>query len=372
MYSNDEIKKIKDKLELWNYKLEKDLFILSEINNILIYWNISLQDESFFIEKYKEIIEFIEDNKLYSDDFEYLEYKAYFYFLKWKTRTLQTLINSYKLIKNNELLLLLIELFVNNNYNKSDVFWYVDIIINNWVNNIYLFRKLKLLLVWEYKYDLSWIDINSIVENIDNSKVEIHPYEIKWIWDKWYCLDEHTVIDSKAPRWYSNSYVWWLMNQIKYHFKSELIWELWKIFWDFLNWKYKKFISWDLPFDDIDLIITTPPSKLDRPFQPVIEIWKEISINIWIPILIDLLEKTRITPQTKTISKKEAEKLLSWIFKINDIEKVSWKNVLIFDDLFWTWTTLNEIVNTLKRETSVNKIFILTITKTRTSYWLRT
>lgn len=372
MYSDAEIKKIKDKLESWNYDLEKDLFILSEINNILIYWDISLQYENFFIEKYKNIIEYIEVNKLYNDNFEYLEYKAYFYFLWWKTRNLQTLINSYKLFQNNELILLLVELFIKNNYSKSDVFWYVNIIINNWVNNIYLFRKLKSLLVWEYEYDLSWIDINTLVEKIDNSDAEIRPYEIKGIWDKWYCLDEHTVDDPNAPRWYSNSYVWWLMNQIKYYFKRELIWELWEIFWDFLSWKYNKFIDNDYPFENIDFIITTPPSKLDRPFQPVLEIWKEISNKTGIKIYNNLLVKTKETPQTKTLPKSKAKELLKWVFDITDKEIFNWKNILIFDDLFWTWTTLNEIVKTIKRKTNVNNIFILTITKTRTDSWLRT
>lgn len=370
MYLENEIVEIKNKLINWDYNIETDLFTLSEINNILISEKLSSEDENFFIEKYKKLIDEIEEKWLYRDNFEYLEYKAYFYFLNKKIRTLQTLIWT-KLFKNNELILLLIELLVENNYNNEDVFGYVEVILENKIENIYIYRRLKSLLVWNYEYDLSWIDINSLIEYIDNSDVEIHPYELMWIWNKWYCLDEHTIIDWNATKWYSNSYAWWLMNKIKYYFIKEHIWELWNIFSDFLNWKYKKFLKTNLPFDNIDFIITTPPSKLDRPFQPVFEIAKDFSKKTWIPVYDDLLKKIRKTPQTKTISKLEAEKLLKWIFKIENISKFNWKNILIFDDLFWTWTTLNEIVKTIKEQTQVNKIFILTITKTRTSYWLR-
>lgn len=371
MYLQDEIQNLKNKIISWNYKNEDLLFILKEINDVLIYWQLSSDDEKYFIEKYREIIDYIDKNNLYTDSFDYLEYKAYFYYLNWKTQRLLTLINSYKLFKNNDLLILLIQLLIKDNSDKDDVFEYINTILDNWIENIYIYRKLKSLLIWKYEFDLSNINENNFYETIEWDIWEITPKIIEWIWEQWYCLDDHTVLDINSSRWYSNSYVWGLLNDIKYHYKKELVWQLSKIIWDFLIWKYKKFTNNKNPFEKIDFIIITPPSKLDRPFQPVLELWKKLSENTWIPLFNDLLIKTRQTPQTKTMTKEEAKRMLDWIFEIKNKDFFTWKNILIFDDLFWTWTTLNEISKTIKNQTKINKIFVLTITKTRTKSWLR-
>lgn len=371
MYLHDEIQNLKNQILSWSYQNKDNLFLLREINEILVYWQLWNDDKTFFNTKYKEIIEYIDENNLYKDDFDYLEYKSYFYYLNWKTQRLKTLINSYRLFKKNELILLLIELLIIDNSNKEDVFEYVNIILNNWIDSIYVFRKLKSLLVWKYIFDLSSIDENHFYETLEDDIWEISPKIIEWIWDKWYCLDEHTVINIDSFKWYSNSYVWGLLNDIKYHYKRELVPQLSKIIWDFLNWKYKKFTNNKNPFEKIDFIITTPPSKLDRPFQPVLELWKKVSENTWIPLFNDLLIKTRQTPQTKTMTMEEARKALDWIFNIENKDFFVWKNILILDDLFWTWTTLNEISKTIMTHTKINKIFVLTITKTRTKSWLR-
>jgi len=185
MYLQDEIQNLKKKIIFWNYKIEDNLFILREINDILIYWEFSSEDEVFFNEKYREIIDYIDENNLYKDSFDYLEYKAYFYYLNWKTQRLLTLINSYRLFKNNDLLILMIELLIKDNYNKEDVFEYVNSILENWIDSIYTFRKIKSLLVWKYEFDLSNIDENIFFESIEWSVWEIFPKIIIWMWDKW-------------------------------------------------------------------------------------------------------------------------------------------------------------------------------------------
>ncbi|MDD2515671.1 MAG: hypothetical protein PHO80_02545 [Candidatus Gracilibacteria bacterium] len=171
MYLGDEIQNLKNQIISGNYEIKKNLFILREINDVLIYGQLLSEDEGFFNEKYKEIIDYIDKNNLYKDNFDYLEYKAYFYYLNGKSQRLLTLVNSYRLFNNNELILLLIELLIKDNYDKEDVFEYVNIILDNGIDSIYTFRKLKGLLIGKYEFDLSVFEKEEIILTQEKNKI---------------------------------------------------------------------------------------------------------------------------------------------------------------------------------------------------------
>jgi len=201
----------------------------------------------------------------------------------------------------------------------------------------------------------------------------ISPQKLNGIWAKGFALNVHTV--SSIPLGeghFDNTYskLGELIHEIKYNEKKNLIPELGKIVSDFIRGRYKEFTNNEYPYPILNGIICVPPSKNDRPFQPVFEIAKKIYNNIHIPILNNL-KKVKETPTMKRLSKEESENYLKGAFVIKEKEKLSGKNILLFDDLYGTGTTLTEITKTIQNNTNIKNVFVLTITKTRTSQGMR-
>lgn len=116
---------------------------------------------------------------------------------------------------------------------------------------------------------------------------------------------------------------------------------------------------------NVDVIIPSPPSNLNRPFQPVYELAKRISEITKIPFDIDYVTKLP-TEQIKTLADQEDRNLiLDRAISIND-KKYKDKNILLFDDLFRSGDTLNVIAKKLKINGGVNSIKAICVTKTRT------
>ena len=76
--------------------------------------------------------------------------------------------------------------------------------------------------------------------------------------------------------------------------------------------------------------------------------------------------KVKKTKFLKDIENTESRKTqLKGAFKVRD-NRFAGKYILLFDDLFRSGETLNEITNVLVKEGKVSRVFVLTITKTRT------
>lgn len=119
-------------------------------------------------------------------------------------------------------------------------------------------------------------------------------------------------------------------------------------------------------FEEIQYIIPVPPSNRNRPFQPVFELAKKISNTAKIPIDLEYLKKSIITPELKEIDDIEyREKVLQKAFSIPD-KRYKDKSILLFDDLYRSGATLNAATKVLKEQGEVGNVFVLTITKTRT------
>lgn len=179
-------------------------------------------------------------------------------------------------------------------------------------------------------------------------------------WEKGYSLDTHTIkstYNSDGSFNTERSYIGELLYQIKYRFDKSKIKELAEIISYELGWMY---------FYPIELIIPIPPSNLNRPFQPLIEIAKELSKIINVPMASDLVIKIKTTPPIKQVEDEESRKeLLESAFVISD-KSYKGKDILLFDDLYRSGETLNAVAKALKTQGEVGKIYVLTITKTRT------
>lgn len=114
----------------------------------------------------------------------------------------------------------------------------------------------------------------------------------------------------------------------------------------------------------IDAIIPVPPSR-NRTFQPVLRIAKGISSRLRIPLHDDILVKTKETPELKDVFEFEARmKLLKNAFSVagNVLKE---KSILLIDDLYRSGATLNAVTEILYKQGKVHKVYVLTLTKTR-------
>jgi len=201
----------------------------------------------------------------------------------------------------------------------------------------------------------------------------INPQILNGNWKKGFSLDIHTISSIPVGNGhFDNKYsqMGTFIHEIKYNGKKESIPELGKILSDFIRGKYKALTNNEYPYPILNGIICVPPSKKDRNFQPVFEIGKEIYNNIHIPILKNL-KKIKSTQTMKKMSLDESKKELNNAFIIENKDELDGKNILLFDDLYGTGTTLTEITKTIVNNTNIKDIFVLTVTKTRTPSGIR-
>jgi len=113
-------------------------------------------------------------------------------------------------------------------------------------------------------------------------------------------------------------------------------------------------------------IIPVPPSDTNRPFQPVQELAVRIGQKINLPVRLDYLVKVKLTEALKGIEDSASRKQqLQGAFKVQDLS-LAGKYVLVFDDLFRSGETLKAITEVLYVQGKVARVYVLTITKTRT------
>jgi len=184
-------------------------------------------------------------------------------------------------------------------------------------------------------------------------------YEIQGGWKAGWSIDLHTVSSIPLPDGgFDTTYTTTgkALNQLKYHSDSSQIELLAKIAVEFLRTRMVT------PY--LNAIISVPPS-FSRQLQPVQEIAKKISESLGIPHDLEYLIKTRPTNQLKGVTdQKEREKIISGAFKVADLRYKN-RKILLFDDLFRSGTTLNEITKIFYNDGQVQNVYVVTLTKTR-------
>ena len=162
--------------------------------------------------------------------------------------------------------------------------------------------------------------------------------ELRGVWNLGWALDLHTV--SGGPhRWYSRSKIGEALFQLKYLDDRSKVAILVKAACDFMA---KRNVTRHL-----SAIIPVPPSDTTRVFQPVPAMAAEIGETLGIPALLDALRKTRCTAPLKNIDDvTERRSELSGAFCFSG-PLMSGKIVLVFDDLYRSGETLNEVARVL-------------------------
>ncbi len=193
--------------------------------------------------------------------------------------------------------------------------------------------------------------------------VAIHPQKIEGNWHLGIALDFHTTsstpighnehghmqFDTLRPE------IAELLYQLKYKHKQAAAQGIIEAAAAYLFPHREKF----------DLIIPVPPSTA-RPVQPVLVMANGIGAAIQRPV-IQCITSTRETTQLKGITDPdERAKLLLGLYAVNARDTAG-KNVLLFDDLFRSGSTMNAITDVLLREGRAASVRAFTITRTRSN-----
>jgi competence protein ComFC len=193
----------------------------------------------------------------------------------------------------------------------------------------------------------------------------MNPRKLSGKWDSGYALDLHT---AKSECIGHNSYgqpvfdttrteLGELLYRAKYGGKKAALDVIAQAAADFIasqNWK-------------VDCIVPVPPSNTDRKYQPVVELADRVAGILKKPVCRDCVEKVKETPELKGVYDLPTRRnLLKDAFSVN--QKITRKkNILLLDDLYRSGATLNEISKALLEKGSAARVYVLTITKTRSN-----
>ena len=116
-----------------------------------------------------------------------------------------------------------------------------------------------------------------------------------------------------------------------------------------------------------DIIIVVPVSisrKKERGYNQSTILAKEISRIIERPFIENVLYKIKNTVPQSTLNKEQREQNAKGVYKVNNIQKIYNKKILIFDDIYTTGSTVNECAKVLG-EHGIRKeqIGVMTIAK---------
>ncbi|GAK56569.1 hypothetical protein U27_03531 [Candidatus Vecturithrix granuli] len=184
---------------------------------------------------------------------------------------------------------------------------------------------------------------------------------LKGNWRAGWALDIHTVSSSPRPDGGFDTVrteIGEVLYQLKYRYDKKKI--------AVIAETAAEFIKSLLVYKFLGAIIPIPPSNLERPFQPVLEIALEIGRIISLPVPLDYLIKQKQTIPLKGIEDHESRReQLEGAFHVKD-QRFKEKYVLLFDDLYRSGETLMAATDALYKEGKVARVFVVTLTKTRT------
>lgn len=191
--------------------------------------------------------------------------------------------------------------------------------------------------------------------------VRINPRVINGSWRYGWALDLHTL--SSVPRGdgefdTTRSELGEALYQLKYRFDRSKI--------DPIAEVAAHYIQNLRIFRYLKAIVAVPPSNLNRPFQPVLELARAVGDKTGLPMPNDYLIKVRQTQALKNIEDAELrQQQMQGAFQVAD-QRYAQQSILVFDDLFRSGETLNAVCNALATQGGLGRIYVLTVTMTRT------
>lgn len=147
------------------------------------------------------------------------------------------------------------------------------------------------------------------------------------------------------------------IHQLKYRDRREFAIAFASLLWDFLQTKEYT--------PNLDFLVPVPMHALDiwrRGFNHCERILKELSLLSGIPTRKTLL-KVRITPPQVSLTGLQRMKNLRGAFRLIPGQDIQGKNLLLFDDVYTTGTTLREAAKALQKG-NPNAIYALTLART--------
>ena len=147
---------------------------------------------------------------------------------------------------------------------------------------------------------------------------------------------------------------------LQYKFKDKAY--LYKMFSEFFvkNEKVCRFLK------NYDIIIPVPMSKkkiAKRGYNQTELISKEIAKNIQnLEYLKNILVKQKETKMQSTLNKKERFNNVKNAYKIQNMQKIKEKNIILFDDIYTTGATSKECAKTIMKA-GAKSVALLTIAK---------
>lgn len=111
-------------------------------------------------------------------------------------------------------------------------------------------------------------------------------------------------------------------------------------------------------------VIPIPPSKTNRPYQPVEELARLVAQRLGIPCDTKYLFKSAVTKDVKSLtSYKDKAELLRDAMQTAD-QRYAGKRVLVIDDIVDSGATLDMAAHTLKSKGQVDRVYVLCATET--------
>ena len=193
--------------------------------------------------------------------------------------------------------------------------------------------------------------------------MKINPIELVGAWDKGFALDYHSVKstpigeDPFGHMQFDTTYtpIGELLNKFKYHNQYDNVDEIVDAAVSFLEQQEE--------MSGFQAILPVPPSKKNRTYQPAFEIAGGLAKRLGIPCTTEVLEK-QTTEEYKNLSLSEKEIAQGIIIQK---KKANYEiDVLLVDDVYKSGSTLRQCTEVLRTDPNIDKIFVLTITKTRT------
>jgi competence protein ComFC len=192
---------------------------------------------------------------------------------------------------------------------------------------------------------------------------QVKPRKIKGPWNTGYVLDIHTLSSTLIgynefghPEFDTKySEVGGLLHKLKYHNDRSTLAELTEAATSFIG-------SMNLKFS---VVISVPPTRTYRTFQPVLALAGEIASRFSVPLLRSAVRKTKQIPELKNVyDASERKQLLSDAFEFNK-SAIQGQRVLLVDDLYRSGATMEAITKGLLASGAA-EVYAFAFTQTRT------